>query len=70
LYHVYAQVGMMKFTEFGSDTLVISDYNFYADHQEEIDDWCWQKFGYHPREGMVIHFKRDQDMMLFLLRWA
>jgi hypothetical protein len=61
---------MMKFMEFGSDTLVISDYKFYADYQEEIDDWCWQKFGYHPREGMVVHFKHEQDMTLFLLRWA
>ena len=38
--------------------------------REEIDEWCWQTFSYHPREGMCLTFKDEKDIEWFLLRWA
>jgi hypothetical protein len=60
----------MRFSGVDNKVLIIYDYHFYGDHQEEIDEWCWQTFGYHPREGMVMTFRSEQDVTWFLSRWA
>jgi hypothetical protein len=49
---------------------MIVDYRFYGSGENEIDEWCWQQFGYHPREGMIMTFKDERDISLFMLRWA
>jgi len=29
--------------------VIIRDYEFFdGDTTEEMDEWCWQTFGYHP----------------------
>jgi hypothetical protein len=50
--------------------LIISDYKYYADHTEEIDEWCQETFGYYPRTGMIITFKDEQHLSWFLARWS
>jgi hypothetical protein len=57
----------MRFQIIDSRVVMIVDYMFYI---EEIDEWCWQQFGYHPREGMIMTFRNEKDISLFLLRWA
>jgi len=50
--------------------LIIEDYKYYAEHTEEIDEWCRETFGYYPRTGMVMTFENKQHMAWFLARWA
>jgi len=59
----------MKFIKLDSRVLLISDYNFYAQQEEEIDEWLYQTFDCHPRQGMTITFRNEKEMLLFLLRW-
>lgn len=66
----YLQRGLLRFYKQDSSVVIISDYMFYGSKQEEIDEWCWQRLGYHPRTGMVLTFKKESDMALFLLRWS
>ena len=38
---------------------------------EEINQWCIDTVGYHARTAYhVFEFKNEQDLTLFLLRWA
>jgi len=60
----------MKFQILDSRVVMIVDYMFYGSGENEIDEWCWQQFGYHPREGMIMTFKDERDISLFMLRWA
>ena len=62
---------VVKFVRGDSKTLIIADWRAYdVSMEEEVDEWCWQTFSYHPRTGMVLTFKDENDMNMFLLRWA
>jgi len=37
---------------------IIVDYGWYADRVLEIDSWSIETFGYQPREGMYLTFKK------------
>jgi hypothetical protein len=60
----------MKFQIQDSRVIYILDYRYYGSKVDEIDEWCWQQFSYHPREGMVMTFRNENNMSLFLLKWA
>lgn len=60
----------VKFIRADSRVVIISDWRSYLLEEEAIDEWCWQTFEYHPREGMVLTFRNDADINVFLLRWA
>jgi len=47
---------------------IIGDYKFYADNEEEIDDWLENH--YCERTGMVIKFCDEHTRMLFILKWV
>jgi hypothetical protein len=49
--------------------LIINDYKFYFEHQDEIDQWCMNTFDYLPRQGMLMSFNSITDLEVFLLRW-
>ncbi len=60
----------MKFAKAKDTVLVIIDYKWYFSLQHEIDDWCFDMFDYYPREGMVLSFYHQKDLVTFLLRWS
>lgn len=62
----------VKFRNIGNKPLLlmIIDYRWFAENEEEIDKWCFKRFDYHPRDGMFLSFKNESDVLLFLLRWA
>jgi hypothetical protein len=60
---------VVKFIKADSKCVIISDWRSYAIMEEAIDEWCWQTFSYHPRTGMVLTFKNEADMNIFLLMW-
>ena len=49
--------------------VIIADYSWYAEREDEIDSWSLEAFGYQPRTGMVLTFRQDCDKMWFTLRW-
>jgi len=51
-------------------TMIIVDYIEFAARYEEIDAWCRETFGYEPRQGMVLSFHDQKDLVIFLLRWS
>jgi len=62
---------MKKYIKADSRVVIIAGaWQEYAVWQEEIDEWCWQTFSYHPREGMYLTFKDEKDIEWFLLRWV
>lgn len=49
--------------------LLIVDYEWYGQNQNEIDDWIKRTIPDSWRNGMIIMFANEQEKMLFLLRW-
>jgi hypothetical protein len=60
----------MKFSKAKENVLIIIDYKWYFSLQDEIDNWCFSMFKYYPREGMVLSFYNEVDLVTFLLRWS
>jgi hypothetical protein len=50
--------------------LLIIDYIWFIENQEEIDDWCFKQYNYRPRNGLFLSFNNESDVALFLLRWV
>ena len=52
--------------------LIIIDYNFWNDHEEELARWLLDNTekGLYTREGMCLYFSSQEEMSWFLLRWA
>jgi len=47
--------------------LIIVDYKLYRDM--DIDEWNKKTFKYDPREGLVLTFANEKDLLYFLLVW-
>ena len=47
---------------------VLSDYQYWAEHEQELDDWCQKNFCI--REGMTVTALNEYGYILFGLRWA
>jgi len=60
----------MKFSKAKDNVLIILDFKWYFSLQDEIDNWCFNTFKYSPREGMVLSFYKEVDLVTFLLRWS
>jgi len=58
----------MRFLFVNLDGFIV-DYSWYADRVLEIDTWCLDAFGYQPRKGMNLTFRKESDKMWFMLRW-
>lgn len=55
--------------DFMKPFLVVRDYNFYLDNEQDIIDWCNNCVPGWEIVGMIIYFKSEQDRLAFLLRW-
>lgn len=60
----------VKFCPCIGNRILIVDYRYYVRHQEEIEDWVDTTFGYMERSGMVLDFKNETDLCVFLLKWG
>jgi hypothetical protein len=50
--------------------VVLTDFAYFADNEEAVDEWCWQTFGYRPRVGMVMTFREPSHTNWFILKWG
>ena len=57
-----------KHLGFGPNLIVLSDYNFWGEHYEELVKWCNENSA--TVEGMTVNFSSADDVMLFALRWS
>ena len=46
----------------------LSDYKFWADHEEELREWCEKNSCLH--KGMTVQALNEYGYTLFLLRWT
>lgn len=58
---------MMGLTKY---SLLIADFNWYGQNQDEIEAWCKKNIPNTWRNGMMILFGTEQEKLIFLLRWA
>ena len=57
-------------SDFASNHILIcADYVFAYDHAPEMREWLRDNTPGAVWTGMIIEFKTEQDMVLFLLRW-
>jgi hypothetical protein len=61
---VDAKVGRL-----GQPMLLISDYRFWIDNEEDIFDWCTESRVQCTLTGMILEFESQEDKMMFMLRW-
>jgi len=54
----------------GELMLIIEDYVHWHINQEAIIDWIQEHGSGIRQTGMVLHFDRDSDRTMFLLRWG
>jgi hypothetical protein len=46
---------------------VLTDFAFWATHQDELDEWCKSNGG--TVTGMTVEFEAAEQLTLFTLRW-
>jgi len=51
-----------------SKTFFLTDITFWADHEEELKEWCCKNFCLH--RGMTVTALNEYSYMLFGLRWS
>jgi hypothetical protein len=48
--------------------VILTDIKFWNTHYEELKDFCDQHDG--QISGMIVSFKNNHNLTLFLLKWA
>lgn len=52
----------------GAYMIILSDYNFWVTHWDELFEWCIE---YDAKvDGSVVEFTDDESYILFKLRWG
>ncbi len=49
--------------------VIVVDYKFYVENEQEINDWANKCTPGWKLTGMILEFKNEQDRLAFLLRW-
>jgi hypothetical protein len=49
--------------------VILTNFVYFQD-TEALDEWCRQTFGYHPRKGIVLTFRKPSHTTLFVLKWS
>lgn len=62
---VDAKIGAMEIP-----MLLICDYKYWTDNEEDIFDWCTESRVQCKLTGMILEFESQQDKMMFMLRWS
>jgi len=47
---------------------MLSDIEFWSEHEQELDKWCTKNFC--VRKGMIVTALNDYGYILFGLRWS
>jgi hypothetical protein len=51
----------------GAHLVVLSDYRYWANHIDELVDWC--KHNNAEIQGMTVVFKDKDSLLTFALKW-
>ena len=58
-----------KVSRFGQPMLLITDFIFWYQNEEQILDWCTESRVQCTLTGMILEFESQEDKMMFMLRW-
>ena len=50
--------------------LLVTDYQYFANNENDILDWCKQSNVQCNLMGMILEFGSQEEKMMFLLRWS
>ena len=56
--------------KFSNPMLLICDYRFWIDNEEQIFDWCTESRIQCTLTGMILEFNSKEEQMMFMLRWS
>ena len=59
-----------KVSQFGNPMLLITDFIFWYQNEEQIFDWCTDSRIQCTLTGMILEFESQEDKMMFMLRWS
>jgi hypothetical protein len=59
-----------KVTKFSNPMLLICDYRFWHNNEEQIFDWCTESRVQCTLTGMILEFESQEERMMFMLRWS
>lgn len=48
--------------------IILSDYNFWYKHEQELAKWCLENHAWH--QGMTVIINKESTVTLFCLRWG
>jgi hypothetical protein len=51
-----------------TNNFVLADYKFWAEHEQELDQWCKKNFC--VRKGMTVTALNEYGYILFGLKWS
>lgn len=51
-----------------TNNFILSDYKFWAEHDQELDEWCRKNFC--VRQGMIVTALNEYGYTLFGLKWS
>jgi hypothetical protein len=54
---------------FEDTVVVLTDYQYWANHVDELIEWCRATPGI-TNEGMTVICRDERSLTLFLLRWS
>jgi hypothetical protein len=54
---------------FEDTVVVLTDYQYWSQHVDELIEWCRATPGI-TNEGMTVICQNEQSLTLFLLRWS
>jgi hypothetical protein len=49
--------------------VIVVDYKYYIENEQDINQWCDQCIPGWKLTGMIVEFKSEEDRLAFLLRW-
>lgn len=56
-------------TETDKHLIVLTDIKYWAEHADELKEWCERTTGAYP-QGMTVEISDDKTLTHFILRWS
>jgi hypothetical protein len=56
-------------TETDNHLIILTDIKYWAEHADELNEWCNRNKGATP-QGMTVEISDDKTLTHFILRWT
>jgi hypothetical protein len=56
-------------TETDNHLIILTDIKYWAEHADELKEWCDRNQGAYP-QGMTVEISDDRTLTHFILKWT